>query len=100
MVRFTSDEIIRATGWQATWTSGPPNEPSHREHHRARDGQRVDGIVAITADAADSDGTVARVELELADGMRARDDAAPFAFELDTEFAIRRPERHPGPGVR
>ena len=39
----------------------------------------VSGVVSVTADAADADGSVARVDFELPDGSVQSDTAAPFA---------------------
>ena len=84
-IKFTSDGSVTQTGWSATWsTDGSSNVPPTVSITAPADGATVSGDVAIAADAADSDGTVARVTFDLPDGTSVDDDSAPYELAWDS----------------
>ena len=84
-VKFTSDGSVTATGWSATWsTDGTVNQPPTVAVTSPADGSTVSGEVLVSADAADADGTVARVSFALPDGSTVDDDTAPYELAWDS----------------
>ena len=85
VVKFTSDGSVNATGWSASWTTGgTSNEPPTVSITAPSNGDSVSGDVTVSATAADSDGTVARVSFELPDGTTVDDTTAPFSVSWDS----------------
>jgi subtilisin family serine protease len=84
IVRFTSDYIIARTGFQATWTSGPHNEPPTAEITAPASGSTVNGTVTIAASATDSDGSIAKVRFTMPNGAVVEDTTAPYEAPFDT----------------
>jgi len=84
-VKFTSDGSVTATGWTATWsTDGTGNEPPTVAITAPADGATVSGDVVVSADAADSDGSVDHVTFALPDGSSVDDDTAPYELAWDS----------------
>jgi Zn-dependent metalloprotease/subtilisin-like proprotein convertase family protein len=87
-IKFTSDGSVTATGWSAQWsTDGTSNTPPTVAITAPADGATVSGDVAVSADAADADGTVARVTFDLPDGTSVDDDTAPYELAWDSTTA-------------
>ena len=84
-VKFSSDGSVTATGWSATWsTDGTVNQPPTVAITAPADGATVSGDVVVSADAADADGSVARVSFGLPDGTTVDDDTAPYELSWDS----------------
>ncbi|HEU5057572.1 MAG TPA: proprotein convertase P-domain-containing protein, partial [Kofleriaceae bacterium] len=84
-IKFTSDGSVTAPGWSATWsTDGTVNQPPTVAITAPADGSTVSGEILISADAADADGTVARVSFGLPDGSTIDDDTAPYELAWDS----------------
>ena len=84
-VKFTSDGSVTATGWSATWsTDGTDNQAPTVSITAPADGATVTGDVTVSADAADADGSVARVTFALPDGSSVDDDTAPYELSWDS----------------
>lgn len=84
-VKFTTDGSVTATGWSAQWsTDGTINMPPTVAVTAPADGSTVSGEVLVSADAADADGTVARVSFALPDGTTVDDDTAPYELAWDS----------------
>jgi Zn-dependent metalloprotease len=80
VVKFTTDSSVVATGWSANWsTGGTTNTPPTAAITAPANGSTVAGVVNVTANAADADGTVARVRFELPDGTAVDDTTAPYS---------------------
>jgi Zn-dependent metalloprotease/subtilisin-like proprotein convertase family protein len=79
-VKFTSDGSVTSTGWKATWsTGGSTNQPPTASITAPANGATLTGNVTVTANAADSDGSVARVHFTLPDGTGVDDTSAPYS---------------------
>jgi pseudolysin/vibriolysin len=84
-ITFTTDGSVVAPGWSASWsTGGTSNQPPTVEIDAPADGDIVTGTVAISASAADADGTVARVQFLLPDGTTVDDSSAPYEASWDS----------------
>ena len=84
-IKFTSDGSVVANGWSATWsTDGTDNQAPTVAITAPADGATVSGDVMVSADAADADGTVARVTFALPDGTSVDDDTAPYELAWDS----------------
>jgi Zn-dependent metalloprotease/subtilisin-like proprotein convertase family protein len=84
-VKFSSDGSVVASGWSAQWsTDGTTNTPPTVAITAPADGSTVSGEVLVSADAADADGTVARVAFGLPDGTTVDDDTAPYELAWDS----------------
>ena len=84
-IKFTSDGSVVANGWSATWTTdGGGNTPPTVAITAPADGATVSGDVMVSADAADSDGTVNRVSFSLPDGTTVDDNTAPYELAWDS----------------
>jgi subtilisin family serine protease len=85
MIRFvTNSKSSNATGWQATWTSAPHNEVPTVALTNPTPGGLQTGTVAVTADAADADGTIAFVRFALPGNVIVDDTEAPYSIPWDT----------------
>jgi subtilisin family serine protease len=85
MIHFTTRPSSgSATGWQATWTSAPRNEVPTVALTNPRPGGLQTGTVAVTADAADPDGTIAFVRFQLPGNVFVDDTSAPYSIPWDT----------------
>lgn len=76
-VKFVSDTSVTASGWSATWGSTSNQPPSVTI--TSPSAGTVGGVVTVTANATDIDGTVARVRFTLPNGTTIDDSTAPFA---------------------
>jgi subtilisin family serine protease len=85
MIHFTTGSRSGSrTGWQATWTSAPYNEVPTVALTNPRPGGLQTGTVAVTADAADADGTIAFVRFQLPGNVFVDDTSAPYSIPWDT----------------
>jgi subtilisin family serine protease len=85
MIHFTTGRRSGSrTGWQATWTSAPYNVAPTVALTNPRPGGLQTGTVAVTADAADADGTIAFVRFQLPGGVFVDDTEAPYSIPWDT----------------
>ncbi|HEU0035253.1 MAG TPA: M4 family metallopeptidase [Kofleriaceae bacterium] len=86
VIKFTSDSVVTASGWHATWsTGGTENQAPTVAITSPTSGQNVSGAVSIQATASDSDGTVSKVVFALPDGTTVEDTAAPFGAVWDSK---------------
>jgi subtilisin family serine protease len=85
MIRFTTGRRSGSrTGWQASWTSAPHNVVPTVALTNPRPGGLQTGTVAVTADAADADGTIAFVRFQLPGNVFVDDTSAPYSIPWDT----------------
>ncbi len=80
---FTSDATVQKSGWKASWEPVANDAPQVSLTAPAT-GATLGGAVTVTADAFDTDGTVAKVVFGLPDGTFAEDGFAPFAVVWDS----------------
>ncbi|MCB9558921.1 MAG: M4 family metallopeptidase [Kofleriaceae bacterium] len=80
VVKFASDASVTGTGFHANWTTGgTTNQAPTVQLTAPADGATVTGSVTVTATAADSDGSVAKVTFQLPDGTTVDDTTAPYS---------------------
>lgn len=84
VIKFTSDSIVQATGWRAVWGDGPVNMAPTLAITSPTNNQRVSGLIPISVDAADADGTITKVTYQLPDGTTVDSINAPFGTVWDT----------------
>lgn len=85
VVNFSTDASVTKTGFKATWTSsGVVNQAPTISLTAPANGSTVSGTVAVTASAADADGSVAKVTFTLPGGATVVDTTAPYSANWDT----------------
>jgi vibriolysin len=85
IVKFTTDASVTATGWKATWSTGSTeNQAPTASITAPADGATVSGSVTVSANAADADGTVAKVTFTLPNGTTVEDTSAPYSATWDS----------------
>jgi len=84
-VTFESDGSVVKTGWSASWTSGgASNQAPSVSLTSPANGATVSGMVTVSADASDADGSVAKVVFGLPNGTTVEDTTAPYSIQWDS----------------